>query len=110
MTPIPFADPTSHSSAANGSPRSPNPEKHVPFAPDLAVEVVSPSDRPADVAEKVEAWLAAGTRMVWVVEPANRTLTLHAPGAAEQTLTDQDMLDGGEILPGFSCKVGDFFD
>ena len=78
--------------------------------PDLAVEVVSPNDRPAEVSEKVEAWLAAGTRMVWVVEPANRTLTLHAPGSADQTLTAQDAIDGGEVLPGFSCKVGDFFD
>jgi Uma2 family endonuclease len=87
-----------------------NPDKHVPFAPDLAVEVVSPSDRPAEVAEKVEAWLATGARQVWVVDPRNRTVTIHVAGLAERTLTAEDTLEGGEILPGFTCKVSDFFD
>src|SRR5262245_20643624 len=63
-----------------------NPEKHVPFAPDLAVDVVSPSDRPADVAEKVEAWLSSGTRMVWVVDPAEQIVTIHRPGQEDRVL------------------------
>jgi len=87
-----------------------NPDKHVPFAPDLAVEVVSPSDRPAEVAEKVEAWLATGARMVWVVEPRNRTVTIHVAGLQDRTLAAADTLLGGEILPGFTCKVSEFFD
>ncbi len=87
-----------------------NPDKHVPFAPDLAVEVVSPSDRSAEVAEKVEAWLATGARMVWVVEPRYRTMTIHVAGLENRTLTAEDTLQGGEILPGFTCKVSDFFD
>jgi Uma2 family endonuclease len=87
-----------------------NPEKHVPFAPDLAVEVVSPGDRPAEVAEKVETWLATGARMVWVAEPRNRTVTIHVAGLENRTLTAEETLEGGEILPGFTCKVSDFFD
>jgi len=87
-----------------------NPEKHVPFAPDLAVEVVSPGDRPAEVAEKVETWLATGTRTVWVAEPRNRTVTIHVAGLENRTLTAEETLEGGEILPGFTCKVSDFFD
>ena len=82
----------------------------VPFAPDLAVEVVSPSDRPAEVAEKVETWLATGARMVWVAEPRNRTVTIHVAGLENRTLTAEETLEGGEILPGFTCKVSDFFD
>jgi len=87
-----------------------NPDKHVPFAPDLAVEVVSPGDRPAEVAEKVETWLATGARMVWVAEPRNRTVTIHVAGLENRTLTAEETLEGGEILPGFTCKVSDFFD
>ena len=87
-----------------------HPEKHVPFAPDLAVEVVSPGDRPAEVAEKVETWLATGARMVWVAEPRNRTVTIHVAGLENRTLTAEETLEGGEILPGFTCKVSDFFD
>ena len=86
------------------------PDKYVPFAPDLAVEVLSPNDRPAEVREKVDSWLAAGTLVVWVVDPAKRILTLHSRSSADRTLTSEETVDGGEILPGFSCKVGDFFE
>jgi Uma2 family endonuclease len=87
-----------------------DPERHVPFAPDLAVEVLSPSDRPAEVAEKVAAWLSAGTRVVWVVDPGDRTVTIHAGDHPQRTLGAGDILDGGDCLPGFACAVADFFD
>jgi Uma2 family endonuclease len=87
-----------------------NPERHVPLAPDLAVEVLSPNDRPAEVAEKVAAWLSAGTRVVWVVDPGERTVTLQVGDRPQRTLEAGDNLDGGDCLPGFTCAVADFFD
>jgi Uma2 family endonuclease len=86
-----------------------NPDKHVPFAPDLAVEVVSPSDRLDEVSEKAEVWLLAGARMVWLVDPKTRTVTVHRQGIEPRTLAVDETLDGGEIVPGFSCRVGEFF-
>ncbi len=86
-----------------------NPNKHVPFAPDLAVEVLSPSDRSDEVTEKVQAWLTAGSREVWTVDPSARTVTVHRPGAEPITLTENEKIVGGEVVPGFKCNVGDFF-
>mgnify|MGYP002780266131 CR=1 FL=1 len=79
------------------------------MAPDLAVEVRSPGDRNAEVADKVTDWLAAGTALVWVVNPAARTVVVHEPGAAARTLTAHDTLDGGEVLPGFAARVDELF-
>jgi len=86
-----------------------DPDKHVPFAPDLAVEVVSPNDRPDEIEEKVQAWLAAGSKQVWTVDPEGRTATIHRPGAEPITLTEGQKIEGGEVLPGFECTVADFF-
>jgi Uma2 family endonuclease len=86
-----------------------NPRKHVPFAPDLAVEVLSPNDRADQVDEKVQEWLAAGSRAVWIVDPMARTVTIHRPGATPVALTENQVIDGGEVLPGFVCRVALFF-
>ena len=86
-----------------------NADKHVPFAPDLAVEVLSPNDRSDEVEEKVQEWLAAGSRAVWTVDPKARTVTVYRPGAEPVTLTEDQKLEGGEVLPGFACLVADFF-
>ncbi len=83
--------------------------KHIPLAPDLAVEVRSPGDRPAEIAEKIREWLAAGTFLLWDVDPETRTIFIHRPGAVPITLAELDILDGGEVLPGFRCRVGDLF-
>jgi Uma2 family endonuclease len=80
-----------------------------PGPPDLAVEVVSPGDTYREVAEKVEAWLAAGAMLVWVVDPQWRTVTVHRPGAELRTLTEKDELSGEDVLPGFRCRVGEIF-
>jgi Uma2 family endonuclease len=87
-----------------------HPDKHIPFAPDLAVEVVSPTDRRVDVLEKTEAWLTSGARMVWVVDSKSRTITVHRPGIEPVTLTADQTLDGSDVVPGFSCRVADCFD
>jgi len=85
------------------------PEKYVPFAPDLAIEVASPNDRPAEIAEKTRDWLEAGTRLVWNVDPRSRTATVHRPGQDTVVLAEDDALDGAEVVPGFRCRVKDLF-
>lgn len=76
------------------------------IVPDLAVEIVSPGDTYTEVAEKVEEYLQAGVRLVWVVDPKRRTVTLY-PGA--NTLKEEDLLPGGEVLPGFAVPVSRLF-
>ena len=76
-------------------------------APDLVVEVISPSDRAGDVKEKVEEWLAAGARLVWVVYPKAPSLVVHLPKGTARTLAADDEVDGGEVLPGFRMRVRD---
>jgi Uma2 family endonuclease len=80
-------------------------EKYFEGAPDLAAEVVSPGDSRREVAEKVHDYLAAGTRQVWVIDPRRRTVTVHRPGADPRVLGPDDLLEGGDLLPGFSLPV-----
>ena len=80
-----------------------------PGAPDLAVEILSPSDTPSEVDEKVAAWLNAGAAMVWVVSPGLRTVTVHCSATDIQTLTEQEELDGQDVVPGFRCRMADLF-
>jgi Uma2 family endonuclease len=81
----------------------------VPFAPDLAIEVISPNDAFSAVEEKAFAWLEAGTRLVLLVDPANRRL--HDYRAADQiaVLNESDLLDASEVVKGWQLKVGDLF-
>ena len=76
-------------------------------APDLAIEILSPGNSAAYMARKVAEYLAAGSKAVWVIDLARRTLTVHIPDAAPQTLTERDSIDGGDYLPGFACAVAD---
>ncbi|MHC4974834.1 MAG: Uma2 family endonuclease [Planctomycetota bacterium] len=80
-----------------------------PGAPDLAVEVLSPDDRPGYVREKVAEWLEAGACAVWVVDPRVRTVTVHAPPGDPRVLQETDVLDGGDVLPGFTLAVREIF-
>ena len=90
--------------------RGPGPERgYFPGAPDLAVEVLSPDDRPGYVCEKVAEWLEAGTRAVWVVDPRVRTVTVHTPAENPRVLREAEILDGGAVLPGFELAVRDIF-
>jgi Uma2 family endonuclease len=85
------------------------PDAFVPVAPDLAVEVLSPSDRMADAMSKVAMYLQAGVCLVWLVDPDARTITVFRPDAAMNMLSAGDTLDGGDVLPGFAVPVVDFF-
>ncbi len=80
-----------------------------PAAPDLAVEVISPTDRLTQVREKVADWLAHGVRMVIVVNPRNRAVEVHRPQRDVVTLTEADTIDGGDVVPGWRMRVADVF-
>jgi Uma2 family endonuclease len=93
-------------SKAHGKPPT---EKYYPLPPDLAVEVVSPSDTAKDVRDKVAAFLLAGTRLVWVVYPDSRLVDVYRPGRTSQTFEATHVLDGEDVLPGFTLPVKDIF-
>jgi Uma2 family endonuclease len=78
-------------------------------SPDLAVEVLSPGDRPREVAAKVEDWLRAGCIAVWLVDPVQHTVTIHERGASTRVFGDTEELDGGEVLPGFRVSISEVF-
>ena len=78
--------------------------------PDLAIEVVSPSDVQSRIATKALAYLEAGTRLVWVLEPVTRTVTVYRSERDIETLTRDDTLTGEDVVPGFSCPVSQLFE
>ena len=75
------------------------------MVPDLAVEIISPSERAGDVAEKVEEYLAAGVRMIWLIFPQRQRVHVHRPDKPLRVLSGVDVLDGEEIVPGFTVPV-----
>ena len=79
-------------------------------APDLAVEVRSPSNSARELDTKAKGYLAAGTRLVWIIEPASCTVTVYRPAQAPQTLGPEEQLDGYDVLPGFRVAVAAIFD
>lgn len=80
-----------------------------PGAPDLAVEVLSPSNTPAAIRAKVAEYLVAGTRLVWVVDPDTRTVTVYRSLLAPRTLAETESLDGEEVVPGLRIAVAELF-
>lgn len=78
--------------------------------PTLAVEVVSPDDRATDVHAKVQHFLEAGTRQVWVLWPSQRSVTVYDPNGGARELGPETQLDGGDVLPGFTVRVDDLFE
>jgi len=80
-----------------------------PGAPDLAVEIVSRHDLYTEIEEKVGAWLAAGTRMVSVVNPCQHRATVYRSLHKITILTEDDTLDGGEVVPGWQMPVRELF-
>jgi len=80
-------------------------EGYWPGAPDLVVEVISPSDTYTEVEEKVLEWLEAGARMVVVVNPRKRAVTVYRSLTDIVVLTENDTLDGGDVVPGWTMAV-----
>ena len=81
-----------------------------PGAPDLAVEVLSPSNTPAGMHAKVADYLAAGTRLVWVVDPEGRVVRAYDTLLAPRVLGCGETLDGGDVVPGFRVRVEEIFE
>jgi Uma2 family endonuclease len=77
--------------------------------PILAVEILSPTDRQEDILDKVAQYLANGVKVVWVLEPRFRTVTVYQPGTAPVMFNESQHLDGGPHLPGFRAAVAEFF-
>lgn len=79
------------------------------MAPDLAVEVLSPSESRVRSKQKVEAWLTAGTELVWVVDPKVNEVRVHRADGSVSVLTQNDVIDGEQVLPGFRLPVSEVF-
>jgi Uma2 family endonuclease len=79
------------------------------LAPDLVVEIASPSDRAGEVSEKVADWLNAGVRLVWAVDAERRRAVVHRENGTTSRLTDADSLDGEAVLPGFTLPLRSVF-
>lgn len=80
---------------------------YAPFAPDLAVEIVSPDDRPGELLAKVGQWLDAGTRVVWVIDPARTVARVYRDDGDLAIIPAGGSLDGEAVLPGFTCALAD---
>jgi Uma2 family endonuclease len=77
--------------------------------PDICVEVLSPSNSKRELRAKIKEYFFVGVKMVWVVEPEDRSITILLAPDEGRTLYDNALIEGGDVLPGFSCKVADFF-
>ena len=83
--------------------------RFVPGAPDIAVEVVSPSNTVAEMGRKVAEYLAAGSQRVWVTYPSTRSVVVHRLDGSIITYTGDDVITDEELLPGFSLPLSDIF-
>ncbi len=87
------------------------PKEAIPLlVPDLAVEVLSPSNTAAEMDQKLRDYFAAGVRLVWYLDPRKRTVLVYDSIDRMRTLDETGTLDGGVVLPGFSLKLGDWLD
>jgi Uma2 family endonuclease len=84
-------------------------EGHAKIAPDLVVEVVSPNDLLVEVMAKVHDFLKAGVPLIWVANPGTSDVHVYRSDGTVTLLRSSDVLDGGDVLPGFRCPVADLF-
>lgn len=85
------------------------PDGFVRGAPDLAVEVLSPTDNPLAIQQKLRDYLDAGSRLVWLVAPQARTVTVYRQDGSARLLRETEILDGEEVLAGFHMPLSDLF-
>jgi Uma2 family endonuclease len=85
------------------------PVGYIEVAPDLVVEVVSPGDHYARIQKKVKHYLEKGVRLIWVADPEDCSVTIYRNGEMMKILSENDTLTGEDVLPGFTCRVGDLF-
>ena len=86
------------------------PSGYFRVVPDLVVEIASPSDSSAQVHDKCQMWVNHGVPLAWQLDPFGRTVNVHRPGLPVETLTENETLDAGEVIPGFTCLVRNLFD
>ena len=86
------------------------PKGHCEIAPDLAIEVISPHDLYSEVETKVDEYLQAGVRLVWVINPRTESVRVHRANGSVQDLTSRDQLSGEDVVPGFGCSVSQLFE
>jgi Uma2 family endonuclease len=86
------------------------PRGYAALAPDLVVEILSPEDRPGEVLTKVGAWLDAGVKLVWVIDPERRVARVYRENGDAAIVPAGDSLDGEDVIPGFSCALSQVFD
>ncbi|MDE0483695.1 MAG: Uma2 family endonuclease [Candidatus Poribacteria bacterium] len=84
--------------------------KGFPIPPDLAIEVILPTDVQSRVVDKAFAYLNAGTRLVWILDPHSQTVTVYRSERVIALLTYEDTLTGEDVVPGFSCPVSQLFE
>ena len=84
-------------------------DEFFPYAPDIAIEVLSPDNTWPKVRRKARAYLANGARLVWAIASRRRTVTVYRPGAEPQLLRGEDVLSGEDVRPGFAVRVADLF-
>jgi Uma2 family endonuclease len=85
------------------------PEKSFEGSPDLAVEIISPTNPRREIEKKMQRYFRAGTLLRWVVDPTSETVHLHRPNAPVHTVSRRDTISGEMVIPGFSCNVAEFF-
>jgi Uma2 family endonuclease len=85
------------------------PEGFCPLPPDLAVEVVSPTDRVDELDEKIKEYLQAGVKLIWVVHPVLRAVEVFRGDQTVNWFWAEGELSGEDVIPGFRCRVGDLF-
>jgi Uma2 family endonuclease len=88
----------------------PLPDGYFEIVPDLTVEIVSPNDTNRKVRDKIKDWLDAGVRLLWVVDYQKRTITEYRSRQQIRVLKNEDTLEGGDVVPGFSLPVREVFD
>ena len=81
-----------------------------PVPPDLCIEIKSPSNSVPELHDKAREYPAAGVRMVWIADPAHRTLTVITDALEARTYEAAATLNGGDVLPGFTCVVSELFE
>ncbi len=84
-------------------------KKYFTIPPDIVVEVLSPSERRAHINEKIRIYLGVGVRLLWLIDPRRRIVTVYAPGREPLVLRHVDVLSGEDVLPGFWLPLSDLF-
>ena len=79
------------------------------LAPDWAIEVLSPGDTVLELEEKIDEYLGAGVRLIWVINPELKVVKVHVPGRPIAEYRSGDELTGGDVMPGFRCQVASLF-